>query len=286
MWKTQTMAVTGRGHIQKDLPCQDRTYAMEENGVTVIALADGAGSASLSQEGAEQAVKTVCHQLCARFEELYDAPGPQMVRYVLLSAVREAVAARAAELGVQARQLASTLLAVAVKDERFLLLHVGDGVIGCRKAGKLLTLSAPENGEFSNTTVFVTSNAALTRAVVRKGRQTGVEGFLLMSDGCEAALYQKQKQRLAPVLHKTLERCQLFTPAAAEEALRPLLACSVAGRTFDDCSLAMMTRPVGRFGDWARMQPRQRAALLGITTRNKAKRRRQIRQAAAHWLET
>lgn len=253
--------------------------------MSAIALADGAGSCTLSQEGAETAVKTVCETLCSRFEELYAAPGPQAVRSALLGAVREAVSARAKELGTEAKQLSCTLLAVAVKDERFLLLHVGDGVIGCRKNGVLRTLSAPTNGEFSNTTVFVTSNAALTGAAVRKGKLNGAEGFVLMSDGCEAALYSKRTQTLAPVLHKTMERCQLFTPAAADRYLTPLLTVSIAGRTLDDCSLAMLTRQVGRFGDWARMQPRQKAALLGITTENRAKRRRQIRRLSKQCLE-
>lgn len=45
MWKTQVDHVTGRGHQRQGMPCQDRVLAMEKNGVTVVALADGAGSA-------------------------------------------------------------------------------------------------------------------------------------------------------------------------------------------------------------------------------------------------
>lgn len=60
MWHTQSAVVTGRGHLLLRLPGQDRTFTLEENGVTVAALADGAGSAPLSHEGAEQAVRAAC----------------------------------------------------------------------------------------------------------------------------------------------------------------------------------------------------------------------------------
>ena len=33
----------GGKHKANDIPCEDRTYSLSENGVTVIALADGAG---------------------------------------------------------------------------------------------------------------------------------------------------------------------------------------------------------------------------------------------------
>ena len=47
MWKTLQCAVQGRSHIKTEIPCQDKTFTSIENGVSVIALADGAGSANL-----------------------------------------------------------------------------------------------------------------------------------------------------------------------------------------------------------------------------------------------
>ncbi len=45
MWNIIQCAVKGRSHEKVNMPCQDKTYALFENDVQTIALADGAGSA-------------------------------------------------------------------------------------------------------------------------------------------------------------------------------------------------------------------------------------------------
>ena len=53
--------------------------------------------------------------------------------------------------------LASTLLFVAIKDNKFIMAHIGDGIIGYLKQDELKIATHPMNGEFINTTVFTTS---------------------------------------------------------------------------------------------------------------------------------
>lgn len=283
MWHTQMAAVTGRGHQTRGLPCQDRTWSLSENGVTAIALADGAGSAPLSQEGAEIAVRTACQVLCRRFEDLHTAASPLEMRLAVLQEVRENLRRHAVERGVAVRDLACTLLAVAVCEDRYLLFHVGDGVIGYRKNGKLLVASAPRNGEFSNTTTFVTSPDALKKARVLRGVQPRTEGFVLMSDGCEAALYQKKKPALSPLAGRLLERAELLERETSAALLAGMLEHVISRRTQDDCSLALLTRQNGSFGDWGRMTQREQAAVLGVITGNRNRRRRAIRKYAARY---
>lgn len=121
MWQTQTDRVTGRGHQRQGMPCQDRVLSMERNGVTAIALADGAGSAALSHEGAECAVQAVCELLCENFDALFSAQSSAEVRHFLLSGVRDRIRERARELNAECGQLACTLLAVAVRGDAYLL---------------------------------------------------------------------------------------------------------------------------------------------------------------------
>lgn len=42
------------------------------------------------------------------------------------------------------------LLLAAVSEERFLLVHIGDGVIGYLDGDTLKVASVPDNGEFAN----------------------------------------------------------------------------------------------------------------------------------------
>ena len=280
MWHTQTAAVTGSGHARQGLPCQDRTGQLTEGGVTAIALADGAGSQPLSQEGAAIAVETVCRTLCRRFDQLYAAATPMEMRREVLREVRENIRAHAAARGMEPGQFACTLLAVAVRGDRYLLVHVGDGVIAYQKNGALLAASRPENGEFANTTTFVTSAGALRWARVLRGEQPGLEGFLLMSDGCEAALYQKRQGTVAPLVGRLFQRAELLEPEISGALLQAVLEQAVAPRTRDDCSLAVMTRQGPAFTPWERMQPRQQAAVLGVATGNRNRRRRAVRRYA------
>lgn len=280
MWHTQTAAVTGSGHQRQGMPCQDKTWALTENGVTAIALADGAGSARLSHLGAKIAVQTICQTLCSRFDDLYGAATPAEMRMAALREVRRRIWERAAELGAAAGDLACTLLAVAVRGDTYLVVHVGDGVIGYQKNGKLLVASQPQNGEFSNATTFVTSGDVLQKARVKRGRQPQLEGFVLMSDGCEAALYQKKKAAVAPLVTRLFQRAELLGEGTSNELLRMTLAGVISQRTRDDCSLAILTRRRGKFGLWEKLTQREQAEVLGVRTGNRNRRRRAIRKYA------
>lgn len=281
MWHTQWAAVTGRGHLRRGLPCQDRVCTLTQNGVTAAALADGAGSQPLSQEGAEAAVERACQILCRDFGQLMEAATPMELRRSVLVPVREAILRRAEALGAEVSALACTLLAVAVRGDEYLLLHTGDGVIAYQKAGRVLLASTPQNGEFANATTFVTSPQALRNTKVLRGRQEGLEGFLLMSDGCGTSLYQHQTGKVAPLAGRLLQRAELLDRAVSQDQLAAVLDRAIAHRTQDDCSLALLTRSTERFGRWERLTPREQAQVLGVRTQNRNRRRRMIRRYAA-----
>ena len=75
MWKALGCAVQGNGHIANNIPCQDKVASLSENGVSVIALADGAGSAKLSHFGAEKITRLVCKKLCSDFDFMFADDG-------------------------------------------------------------------------------------------------------------------------------------------------------------------------------------------------------------------
>lgn len=280
MWHIHASSVTGRSHQRSGLPLQDRTFVWTENGVTAAALADGAGSAALSQEGAESAVRQTAIFLCRHFEQLYGAETPAALRRSILTQAQEAVGCRAREMGVSPGELACTLMAVAVKEDRYLIFHIGDGIVAYQKEGAVKVASAPWNGEFANETVFLTSPDALRRCKVYKGTQPKLEGFCLMSDGSGGALYDKRRNRTAPILKILMQQVQLLDPYTVKEHLEGVMGEIISVRTQDDCSLILLTRKGERFGRWETMTSREKAAILGIQTRDRSKKRRQIRRYA------
>ena len=280
MWHTQSTVITGQGHRLWHLPCQDRTFTLERNGVTAAALSDGAGSAPLSHEGAEEAVQAACQVLCEQFDTFSGPATPFEVRRAVLEAVQGAILRRARALDIRPDALACTLLAVAVRGDRYLIFHVGDGVIGYQKEGVVRVASRPMNGEFANTTTFVTSRDALAKSRVLRGCQPELGGFVLLSDGCAAALYHKAKAKLSPLIGWLFLRAELLAPEVSLAWLREVIEDLVASRTLDDCSLVLVSR-AGISSRWELLSQHDRAVALGVATQNRNRRRRMIRRYRA-----
>ncbi len=278
MWHTQQIEVTGKGHILNSIPCQDKTYTLCENGVTAIALADGAGSQPLSHYGAMCATKTICRVLCDKFDVFSTVSSPFDMKQDIILAVQNEIKQKAYELKSNIKALSCTLLAVAVKGDKYLIFHIGDGVIGFQKEGKILVASKPENGEFANTTNFITSKNAILNAKVMRGTQSKLEGFILISDGCENTLYEKQKEKLSPILKVLLERTEMLKSEQSQKMLNEIMSEYISANTYDDCSIVLMSRKNGRFADIKTMTQNEQAVLFGVTTQNRNKRRRMIRR--------
>lgn len=262
--------------MDSGVPCQDQVLCMRSpNGTEIGALADGAGSALLSHYGAEVVVEAASQLVAQDFDRIFKATnnlGTIRVEVVgqLQSALLEAATtgldltdSDRERLGLpprdtnprvscEVRDLASTLLLVAVKDDRFVALHLGDGVLGAevvlssgRKAAR--PLGRPDNGEFANETTFITSRSAAGALRIYRGRlettARTISGFILMSDGPEASLYKKRARSLAPACSKLLEACRSMPSEVMQEQLEATLRDVIVPRTHDDCSLVLLAAP-------------------------------------------
>lgn len=273
MWKFVSYEACGRGHRQASIPCQDKTIAARMGGVDVIALADGAGSARLSHFGAETVVAAACRYVAENYETILGEADAGRVRSGLLRFMLAALEEKSAELSCSLTDLSSTLLLAAVGAGSYFIAHIGDGVVGCLKNDELKVASAPENGEFANTTTFVTSRDALRTMRLFRGPADDIAGFVLMSDGAAESFYQKKDKRLAAVIVKMM-RHNVMMP---RDILLPMLAESfervVVPHTQDDCSIALLSRAKGILGDYYTLPPRLRCELLEIGYNRGADRR-------------
>ena len=222
MYKICGIALRGRGHIKHNMPCQDKIAYFQSGNLNIIALSDGAGSAKYSHFGAEKSVKFVCEEFSKNFDGYFNQQDGNVVKSAILSKVRSRMIDLSNEHDCEISDLAHTLLFVAIKDNNFILFHIGDGIIGCVKNGQIKVASLPTNGEFANVTVFATSDDALQNAKIIKGKIDQIEGFVLMSDGSSESFYDKQSKNLTKILLKLINfklraatGCKLFTVYAA-----------------------------------------------------------------------
>ncbi len=248
-WRVVAASRRGAGHEKTGQPCQDvHGYRCLPGGRLVAVVADGAGSAALGEVGAGMAARAALEAACARGGAPCPPEDDAGWRDLLLAALRTACAAvegEAAARGVDARDLATTLILVIATPQSVAAAQVGDGAaIVAEEAGLPAALTVPATGEYVNETTFLTSPEALAAAQVRMWRGTP-SGLAVLSDGL---------QRLALRLPPGEPHGPFFAPrfafaaapveqAAAEQELLAFLGSPrVVARTDDDVTLLLAAR--------------------------------------------
>ena len=265
-WKIASSYIIGKGHILKNIPCQDRTFKLidrkfsykvvkrkffkkkkaiktttkvidNQNSFYGLSLADGAGSCKYSDIGAELITKKILQYIKINFDNLFKN---ENIRLTLLNYIENKLQKRATD-NISFKDLSSTLLFIAIKNNQFIIGHIGDGVIGMLdNKNNLKTISRPDNGEFSNSTFFTTSTKYKERLRILKGTLKSANGFILMSDGAEDSLYDKKKESLSNTNKIIINWLENNSEKEVEKALYNNLEQIISKQTSDDCSIGIM----------------------------------------------
>ena len=243
MWESVCCEVQGIKHQKNGIPCQDKTFELFQNGVHVIALADGAGSASHSHFGAECVVRTISHLMVKHFQDYIACDDGRKVKEEIIRELRQQLEEEAQNRKCLLKDLASTMLFVAIREDQFIIAHIGDGVIGYLEGkSELKVASSPDNGEFANITTFVTSNEATISMRLFKGTINNKNAFVLMSDGTEQSFYNKQTNKLANVIVKLMYKTCSLDKKDIKAQLEDSFNSIIIKKTQDDCSIAILAR--------------------------------------------
>jgi len=136
-------SVAGASHVAGGLVCQDAFRVYEGDDVTVVAVADGLGSAKRSDLGAQAAVAAAVD----RAAELAADPCRAAVEGAV--AARDALEKLACVEDCDIRDLACTLI-VLVAADRVGVAHVGDGAAVGMCDGEPYVISPPAPSEYVN----------------------------------------------------------------------------------------------------------------------------------------
>ncbi|NET10260.1 MAG: protein phosphatase 2C domain-containing protein [Merismopedia sp. SIO2A8] len=177
-WKTITRSVRGTRHCQQNLSCQDYGLTQVQQGWVMGVVADGAGSAAHSDQGAAIAVQTMLNHLASRDWAILNqdnsddsTQGILYKRFVSgLKTVQNALQIQAQQGGYPINSLACTLLGFVATPTGLAAFQVGDGFIVVQLAtdpdsqapsSPYQLLFPPDKGEYANQTTFVTSEEAI-----------------------------------------------------------------------------------------------------------------------------
>ena len=187
-------SVTGTSHHRSGLPCQDSSSYSIADEVLIAAVADGAGSAAMSDVGSALAAETSVNVAERLLREYHDhSPHPvheTCLKRVVAGAVEEArreLHEESQRREVEVRQLATTLLLAVHTRDILAAAQIGDGaMVVSDGSGAYATFITPQSGEYANQTNFLTSTDAMSKLDVRVERVTGVGDRLAMfTDGLQ-----------------------------------------------------------------------------------------------------
>lgn len=246
LWRVVASSVCGTSHEKAGLPCQDNNYwKVTPEGILVAAVADGAGSASLGDIGAEIAVRSAVEALYLKASEFQSAMDNSYLQELLVNTVKAsqiAVESEASKRNVKSRELATTLIVLIATSGLIAAAQVGDGAVVLGDShGNIFAHTTPRSGEFINETTFLTSmdTPDTIQTCIWHG---DLKHIAILSDGL---------QMIALKMPDGIPYAPFFTPlfcfvdkmtyeAEARERLASFLRSSrVTERTDDDITLLL-----------------------------------------------
>src|SRR5436190_15007856 len=171
-WRYAAASTLGTSHAKLGTPCQDAhtcEIVLSTTGepILVAVVADGAGSASRSQDGA----RLTCDFVANEVRAFCDAGGTvgDLTRETVngwLERLQAEIAALAGAEDLSPRDFACTLVAAVLGEEHAAFLQLGDGAIVVSDGDDYAWIFWPDQGEYENVTFFVTDPQSLDRLQV------------------------------------------------------------------------------------------------------------------------
>lgn len=233
-WEAFCFSMRGRKNKLENKPCQDNVRAWTDGDRACIVLSDGAGSALYSHIGSAVVVNTLVNSYRKNKEIDFKH---------ILQRVEHNLRRKAKKLGVDTRELACTLIAVLIDGERYMLIHVGDGLAACMKeGGEVEAISEGFRGEFAGQTVFINGSLKEEYITTMEGSIDGIRAFYLMSDGMEHLLYDKRRKSFGGFVKKLYEWSLEENKTLLKKRIKKTGRDLFYQKTHDDLSICVLRR--------------------------------------------
>ncbi len=243
-WSVVGASVMGTAHRTRNIVCQDAMRYLvcgPDNSWLIVALADGAGSASHADAGAN----LVCERLIALCEiSILHSDLSRDWAVELFTTVRVELVNEAEQLGVRVRELASTALLAVVGPNVAAFVQLGDGAIVYGNGADYHTVFWPEPAEYANATDFLSEEQFAQKLQFQLIFEP-IPHLALFTDGLQRlALDFANQQPHLPFFRPLFGRVMSEANAEAlAEPFRAFLECdAVNAKTDDDKTLFLAVR--------------------------------------------
>lgn len=252
-WRVAYASATGAAHENQSTECQDRLVCrvlkVRDANLLIAAIADGAGSTTDGQTGAEIACSTFVDVVAdfltstkASVSSLSEEFGRRWVEFC-----RTQIAAKASQSDKELRDFASTFVGAVVGEDAAAFFQVGDG--GCvfsidGAPGSYEFAIEPTETEYVNITEFLTDDNAAESIRFRLSEQR-ISDVVLFSDGIFAVAVDYANNRphepfLLPMIAPLKNG---VVPDGINEKLERFLSSSkINEKTDDDKTIILASR--------------------------------------------
>jgi hypothetical protein len=253
-WKIIGASAVGTSHLAKEESCQDAfaycKITQNESDILIIAVADGAGSAKNSLIGAETACNYFVCGARAWFEsgqELQDLNKEFADNF--LKQLQNQFAKKAQSENQSISDYACTFLGAIITTEAAAFFQIGDGAIvyaAVDVPDEYKIFALPQQGEYANTTHFVTSESAVETAEFEIVNREILE-IAVFTDGLQrVVLNYKTQTPHAPFFRSMLAplRGEQNTETLEKRLGEFLASPKINDRTDDDKTLVLAVRAI------------------------------------------
>ncbi len=228
--KVISASMTGKYHVENNLPCQDIAIHYSDDDFSAIILCDGAGSKEFGLESAEQIAALTLDYLKA-LEEISTFSQNEFIEYINDSLE---------ENDLFEENAGSTLMFAVCKNKQYLLGHIGDGVIIKHENNNFSVAIAPKNALFANTTYFLPTKS-LDKFTVKSGVFSNPFGIIIASDGIAPLLFDVKTMAGTPACKKIIRILHDNQESVAKKILNDNLREVFSKFSSDDLSIAILT---------------------------------------------
>lgn len=207
----------GDSHIKSDTPCQDcHTFSKINDKWSIAIVSDGAGSAKNSDQGS----RAICAAFKYYIEKLIQENTILQEGHILdekswdiefkgmITQFHRDLKDNIVKPEIPFESLAATIILLLYSSDGYMFAHIGDGRAAVRVNGDWKTILTPHKGSEANQTIFCTSqylglgeksrpNLKMSGIYVpeTKAVDEQIDGFVLMSDGCENGAWITYQKR-------------------------------------------------------------------------------------------
>lgn len=256
-WRVLGASVAGFVHVAQERGCDDAHGWQAEDAMTVVVIADGAGSRpGTSAVGSNVAVAAVLESSRkAAFAETHTTD-PAAAAMALVTQAIAVLQAEAVTHEIEFRAFATTLCVAILAGEQATIAQVGDGVAAVEYVGGAVEVVAvAERFEYANEVVFLTAADALEHVKVFVSSEP-VRSVALTTDGLRYKVLEDlaATRPYEPFFRESWEYARSET--ASSPAIEAFLL-EVDDQTGDDKTLLLaVTDFAGDAGDDRRLTDR------------------------------